>query len=132
MTDDYRRFATLRRSADALRTGHAVFFAPDPECVGVLRYIVNGRDALGRPAQDGIYFIAVNRSNASQHFVVDFTARSALFVPDHQEALRPALNCTAVCMLTKEEYFIRDALLELRVKGMSVVWLKINGAPAPA
>ena len=126
LTDDYRLFAALHQSADALRTGHAVFFAPDPECVGVLRYITNGRDALGRPARDGIYFIAVNRSENAQRFVVDFTARNALFAPSHQKLLHSALNGTAECMLTHKQYLIRDALLELTLKGMSVVWLRIG------
>lgn len=128
LTDDYRRFAGLRRSADALRTGFAVFYAPDPECVGVLRYVTGGRDALGRPADDGVYFIAVNRSETAQRFVVDFTARAALFPAPHQRDLRPLLDGTATCLLTGKTYAVSDALLELKLKGQSVAWLKLGGA----
>ena len=64
LTEDYRQLAKLRKSADALQTGHVVFFAPDPDCIGVLRHVIEGRDALGRSAHDGVYFVAANRSDA--------------------------------------------------------------------
>ncbi len=127
LTEDYQRFARLRRSADALRAGHAVFYAPDPDCAGVLRYITGGRDALGREAQDGAYLVMVNRSDAHKRFVIDFMARSALFAPGHQSALRFLLGNKATCLLTGKTYVVRDALLELTIKGMSAVWLKIDG-----
>ena len=126
LTEDYRRFAQLRRSADTLRTGHAVFYAPDPDCIAVLRYVADGRDALGREAEDGAYLIVINRSDMPQQFVLDFMARSPLFPPSHQAALRPLLNGRATCQITGKEYAVRDALLELTVRGMGVMWLKFD------
>ncbi|MCK7477629.1 MAG: alpha-amylase family glycosyl hydrolase [Candidatus Moduliflexus flocculans] len=79
LTQDYRQLAQLRNSADALQTGHVVFFAPDPDCIGVLRYVIGGRDALGRPAQDGVYFVAVNRSDTARLVVFDFLSRNSAF-----------------------------------------------------
>jgi len=127
LTEDYRRFAKLRRSADALRTGHAVFYAPDPDCIAVLRYVTDGRDALGREAQDGVYLVMINRSDIPQRFVIDFMARSPLFSPDHQAKLRFLLDGRAVCQLTGKKYAVRDALLEMTIDGFSVAWLKIDG-----
>ena len=115
----------MRNSADALKTGHVVFFAPDNDCIGVLRYVIGGRDALGRPAQDGVYFVAVNRSETSRLVVFDFLSRNSLFADEHQRILRPVFNSKVTCQLTKKQYPIIDALLEITLKGLSAVWLKI-------
>lgn len=125
LTQDYRQLAQLRKSADALQTGHAVFFAPDTDCIGVLRYVIGGRDALDRPAQDGVYFVAVNRSETSRLVVFDFLSRNSLFADKHQRILRPVFNSKVTCQLTGKPYPIIDALLEITLKGLSAVWLKI-------
>jgi glycosidase len=125
LTHDYRQLAQLRNSVDALQTGHVVFFAPDTDCIGVLRYVIGGRDALGRPAQDGVYFVAVNRSETSRLVVFDFLSRNPLFADEHQRILRPVFNSKVTCQLTKKQYPIIDALLEITLKGLSAVWLKI-------
>jgi hypothetical protein len=117
--------AQLRNSADAMQTGHVVFFAPDSDCVGVLRYVIGGRDALGRPAQNGVYFVAVNRSETPRLVVFDFLNRNPLFVQAHQRTLRSVLNGTVTCQLTRKQFSFIDALLEITLKGLSAVWLKI-------
>ena len=127
LVEDYKRLSELRGSADALRSGRAVYYAPDPDCIAVLRYVTEGRDALGREAQDGAYLVVVNRSTMPQRFVIDFVARSPLFVPEDQAALRFLLNGRATCQLTGRKYAMRDALLELSVKALSVTWLKMDG-----
>ncbi len=125
LTQDYRQLAQLRNSADALQTGHVVFFAPDTDCIGVLRYVIGGRDAMDRPAQDGVYFVAVNRSETSRLVVFDFLSRNSLFADKHQRILRPVFNSKVTCQLTGKQYPIIDALLEITLKGLSAVWLKI-------
>jgi hypothetical protein len=124
LVGDYRRFARLRRSADALRTGHAVFYAPNPDCIAVLRYVTGGRDALGRAARDGAFLVAVNRSEMLRRFVLDFTARTPLFHPVHQAALRRLVSGGAVCRITGRRYAVKDGLLDMTVPGMSAVWLE--------
>lgn len=125
LTEDYRQLARLRKSADALQTGHVVFFAPDPDSIGVLRYVIGSRDALGRPAQDGVYFVIANRSNASRLVVLDFLSRNQLFAAKHQRILRPVFNGTVACQLTCKKYSLVDGLLEITLEGLSAVWLKI-------
>jgi glycosidase len=125
LTHDYRQLAQLRNSADALQTGNVVFFSPDTDCIGVLRYVIGGRDALGQPAQDGVYFVAVNRSETSRLVVFDFLSRNSLFADEHQRILRPVFNNKVTCQLTRKQYPIIDALLEITLKGLSAVWLKI-------
>jgi hypothetical protein len=126
LTEDYRRFSQLRRSAAALRTGHAVFYAPEPDCLAVLRFVTDGRDALGREAENGVYLVVINRSDMPQRFVIDFMARTPLFSAAQQAAMRFLLNGQAICQITGKKHIVRDALLELTVRGLSVVWLKID------
>jgi glycosidase len=126
LTCDYQRLAQLRQSADALQTGHAVFFAPDADCLGVLRYVMDGRDALWRPAQNGIYFVAINRSDALRLVVFDFQSRHPLFSEAHQKALRFGLRGMATCQLTGKCYPLVEGLLEMELAGLSAVWLKID------
>lgn len=125
LTHDYRQLAQLRNSADALQTGHVVFFAPDTDCIGVLRYVIGGRDALGRQAQDGVYFVAVNRSETSRLVVFDFLSRNPLFADEHRRILRPMFNNKVTCQLTRKQYPLTDAMLEITLEGLSAVWLKI-------
>ena len=125
LTEDYRLLAKLRKSVDALQTGHVVFFAPDPDCIGVLRHVIEGHDALGRSAQNGVYFVAANRSDTARTVVFDFLSRNQLFASGHQRILRPVFNGTVACQLTKKQYLVVDGLLEITLEGLSAVWLKI-------
>jgi len=126
LTEHYRQLAWLRKSADALMTGHVVFFAPDADCLGILRYVVGGRDALGRPAADGVYFVAVNRSETRRLVVFDFLSKNSLFAEAHQRTLRSVFNGTVSCQLSLQQYKLSDALLEITLEGLSAVWLKIS------
>ncbi len=126
LTEHYRQLARLRKSADALMTGHVVFFAPDSDCLGILRYVVGGRDALGRPAADGVYFVAVNRSETRRLVVFDFLSKNSLFAEAHQRTLRSVFNGTVSCQLSLQQYKLSDALLEITLEGLSAVWLKIS------
>lgn len=129
LVGDYRRFARLRRSADALRTGHAVFYAPNPDCIAVLRYVTDGRDALGRAARTGVYLVVINRSEVPQRFVLDFMARSPLFPPAHQAALRRLMSGGATCQITGRKFAVRDGLLEMTVHGLGAAWLEFAVKP---
>ena len=125
LTDEYRRLAGLRASADTLQTGHVVYFAPDADCLGVLRYIIGGKDALGRPAGDGVYFMAVNRSDAHRLVVFDFAGKHSLFAEADQQSLLPLFNGTFTCLLTQKSFTFIDALFEISLPPLGAVWLKI-------
>ena len=125
LTDEYRRLAGLRASADTLQTGHVVYFAPDADCLGVLRYIIGGKDALGRPAGDGVYFMAVNRSDAHRLVVFDFAGKHSLFAEADQQSLLPLFNGTFTCLLTQKSFTFIDALLEMSLDPLGAVWLKV-------
>ena len=59
----YKRMIAMRRGCDALRTGECTYIAPCDDVLGVIRTIAGGRDALGRPAADGVAVTLINRSS---------------------------------------------------------------------
>jgi glycosidase len=125
LTAHYRQISQLRKGNDALLAGHVAFFSPDTDCIGILRYITDGKDAFGSNAENGIWFIAVNRSGENKRVVFDFAADCAMMPSDHLAQLRPLLSGTAICQLTGFSYSLNDGLLDLTILGGQAVWLKI-------
>jgi hypothetical protein len=125
ITECYRELARIRGASDALRTGKAAFFAPHEDCIGVLRYVLDGRDAFGRPAQDGICFTAVNRSGQPHRVVFDFLSHRQLITDGDARALRGRLRGEARCLLSGAVYVLRDALVEIDMKPYGAVLLQI-------
>ena len=72
--DYYAHLAAQRRAADALSTGEAEFMAANKDLLLILRYINNGLDALGKPAENGAYLAVVNRGETTQHYTADCRA----------------------------------------------------------
>jgi glycosidase len=126
LTAHYQRISALRTGADALTTGYAAFLSPDEDCIGILRYVLDSKDAFGSEAQNGIYFIAVNRSQEDKHVVFDFAGHVSLMTQEQQNQLRSMLVGEAVCQLTNERYQLNDGLLEINMPGGEAVWLKIQ------
>ncbi|MCK7489402.1 MAG: alpha-amylase family glycosyl hydrolase [Anaerotruncus sp.] len=83
LTQDYRKLAQLRNSADALQTGHVVFFAPDTDCIGVLRYVIGGRDALGRPGTRWRLFCCGQSLGNATARCVRFSKQKSAICPRH-------------------------------------------------
>lgn len=126
LTEHYQLISQLRISAAALTTGYTAFLSPNEDCIGILRYVVNEKDALDCPAQNGIYFIAVNRAQEDKCVVFDFAGNISLMTQEQQAQLRPLLSGEATCQLTNETYQLDDGLLEINMPGGRAVWLKIQ------
>ena len=75
--DHYASLASLRNSAAALSVGHVMFAAEDSDVLLVLRYISDGRDAFGLPAENGAYLTVLNRSAETRHYSADCSAAGA-------------------------------------------------------
>ena len=74
---DQQRHAALsaqRNATPALSTGQALFQADGPDVLLVLRYITDGRDVFGLPAENGVYLCVVNRSETERSYSVDCSA----------------------------------------------------------
>ncbi len=72
--DCYQSLAALRRSAHALSTGMAQFFAPNRDVLLVLRYIKDGKDVFGCEKENGAWLCVINRADCDKSFCVDLSA----------------------------------------------------------
>lgn len=72
--DCYARLSALRGAHAALSTGEARFMAYSADVLMILRYVNNGVDAFGLPAEDSAWLAVVNRGGADCNFEADCTA----------------------------------------------------------
>ncbi len=126
LTAHYTQISQLRTGADALVAGHAAFYSQDADCIGILRYILDGKDAFGTDAQNGIYFVAVNRAGDDKRVVFDLAADCAMVPQAHLSQMRPMLNGKASCQLTGRGCVLSDGLLDISMPGGEAVWLKLG------
>ena len=67
----YAALAKMRRSADALSTGKVRFLAANGDMLLILRYITDGKDVFGQPAENGVFLAVINRGDTEAVFSVD-------------------------------------------------------------
>ena len=72
--DWYASLAAQRNAAPALSTGQVRFFAVNGGALLILRYITEGKDVFGEPAENGAYLAVINRDPESLCFEVDCSA----------------------------------------------------------
>ena len=84
--DYYAELAERRNSSTALSTGEAVFMAASADVLLILRYIANGEDAFGLPAQNDAWLIAINRGAKDFSFEADCSASGHGLVSNSVEA----------------------------------------------
>ena len=84
--DYYAELAKRRNSSTALSTGEAVFMAASADVLLILRYIANGEDAFGLPAQNDAWLIAINRGAKDFSFEADCSASGHGLVSNSVEA----------------------------------------------
>ena len=57
-----------------MSTGHAHFMAANRDVLLILRYITDGKDAFGEPAENGVYLTVINRGELSCNYTADCSA----------------------------------------------------------
>lgn len=67
--DYYAALAQLRNSTPVLSTGQASFMAANKDVLLILRYIKDGVDAFGEPAENGAYLVIINRGEQAYSYV---------------------------------------------------------------
>ena len=72
--DCYAALAAKRNTIPALSTGYARFMAASSDVLLILRWIEDGKDAFGLPAEDGAYLVVVNRSAAPVQYTAECSA----------------------------------------------------------
>ena len=79
-----RAFIQLRNKYDALRTGRMIPIYAEGDVYIYARSVEGGRDVFGNPAEDGLFFVALNRGNTS-HTVRVYTGELAFGELHHTE-----------------------------------------------
>ncbi|MBR3474155.1 MAG: glycoside hydrolase family 13 protein [Oscillospiraceae bacterium] len=72
--EHYAALSALRNGSPALSTGHARFLALSRDLLLVLRWIADGRDIFGEPAENGVYLAVLNRSREASDYELDCSA----------------------------------------------------------
>ena len=83
----FQTLSLLRRESAALSRGGVSFAALDGDAVGVLRYIANGRDAFGAPAQDEYLLTILNRGDRAYSDILDLSRFADGLPPQDRFAL---------------------------------------------
>ncbi|MER2139708.1 MAG: 4-alpha-glucanotransferase, partial [Succiniclasticum sp.] len=61
-----REFIQLRKKHDALRTGRMIPIYAEGDVYIYARSIEGGKDVFGKPAEDGLFFVALNRGESAR------------------------------------------------------------------
>lgn len=77
----FSELSLLRKKSAALSRGGVSFAALAPDTIGVLRYIADGKDAFGAPAQDEYVLTIINRSDRAFSAVLDLSVFSDTLPP---------------------------------------------------
>jgi glycosidase len=126
IADTYAALAALRAGADALTTGAAAFFAPDPDVLCVLRCISGGRDVFGESARDGAYLICVNRSRDERRFVADLWRPNAGLTSSELAGLKASGVTGGACLLTGRHIAVSEGLCEIELPGETACFFALK------
>ena len=93
--DFYVQLSKQRNGAHALSTGHASFMTACRDVLLILRYITDGKDAFGEPADNGVYLTVINRGERAYNYTADCSdagleAYSGSIAPVSAEIIRLA------------------------------------------
>lgn len=69
--DYYVNMSARRNGSEALSTGCVKYEASSEDVLTILRYVNNGRDVFGLPAENGAWLLAVNRGDGEMPFSAD-------------------------------------------------------------
>jgi glycosidase len=119
-----KKYAQLRKKEDCLRTGHAVFFAPHPDVIGVFRFIVDGKDAFGRHGENGSYVFLINRSKQDCSIEVDLRSlQEGLDAPQWQRMMHQLY--TSAKVMDDGSMYVGGSQFGVTVAARSTMVLKL-------
>lgn len=122
----YATLAKIRKSADALSVGHVSFFFYGDDIMGVVRFILDGKDAFGKPAENGAYIGIVNRSKENIEMVLDLYNLETCLDQEQLDLLRKAPFKGGMCLLTGKSVEIQDGLMDFEIFAESGMLLRIS------
>lgn len=129
MRKHYKRLSNLRKAHDAFKTGHVVFFVHSADVLGILRFCVEGEDAFGNPAKDGVFLTVINRSYEPKKLVVDLFAESQQgLLQRHVQFFQDVELQRTVSCISGEAKEINVGLVEMAIPAQSfdiveILWI---------
>jgi glycosidase len=115
ITEYYKTLSNIRKNHAALRTGHAAFLTRAEDMLGILRLCVEGQDALGMEAADGVTLTVVNRSKAQRTFVCDLFAERQCLPVGYTQFFRDVELKQAKSLLSDAQWDINEGLVSIDV-----------------
>lgn len=103
---------TAYRSRDiTIQTGHALYFAANDDVLGIVRFCVDGKDAFGEKAPNGVKILLVNPSDEQQEIAVDLTTKKeGVEEAIHQELMKILPSTTIQNTIPAMDYVMLDLL----------------------
>lgn len=125
MVEYYKRLANLRKENDALKTGDCVFYAHCEDIFGILRFCMNGTDAFGNMAKDGMFLTAANRSQETKKFVIDLFADMQMLAQEQRDFFQNIDFQYGHGTLSGQDYPIREGLIEVELPPQSADMIEV-------
>ena len=122
----YKSVAAVRNKCDALETGFVSFRAVNEDVLAVLRFVIGGKDAFGKDAEDGVYITVLNRANRNMRSVIDIRAFKTCLSKEQYDVLAAQTYTRASCLLTGRSFEITDGLIDLEMFKMSAMILRVD------
>lgn len=126
MKEYYKTLALLREENDAFKTGCCIFYVQEENVLGILRYCVEGKDAFGMPARNGLFLTLINRGKETRRAAIDLFAREELMPEKHRLIFRELEFECAECRLTGEIYPVREGLVQAEIPAEGIRILEIK------
>lgn len=126
MREFYRQLAKLRDQTDALKTGWCAFSARNAQHLSIIRWIIDGKDAFDKPAENGMYVTLINRANKRHMIVTDLYANEEMMTDEQQRLLSQTEFMDCESMLHGARYSVRAGLVAVPVEGKSCDVIKVN------
>lgn len=133
MQEFYKKVAQIRKTHDALRTGWVSYSARSANVLATLRWALDGVDAIGNPASDGVFVSFINRSARREVGVCDLYGCDELMTNEQHEKLRKLDFPHAQSLLTGKEARVEEGLVSWEIEPLSAdilkVWFEIPDIP---
>jgi glycosidase len=126
LMEHYKKLSALRNENRALQTGHAVFYSTNGNVLGIMRFILNGRDAFGNPGTDDFILMVCNPADISHRIVIDLHAEKECLTQAQVNAFREIAWSRAISVNGANDLDISGGLLEISLPPLSAEYYRLT------
>ncbi len=122
----FKMVGSLRKQLPALQSGHTSYLTLDMDCLAVLRFILDGKDAFGAPATNNTVLTLVNRSEEDRVFDLSLLSFEYGLGADEWNQWRAASFHKAVDLISREKISARKGSFQAKVPARSFRIFKLK------